>query len=129
MVISSICRKLLTADDDFNTTAMVALFFAAHNFEVQATSDGGVALRLFATWQPDAATLDSNMPGASGYEVARHMRRTGRSGGRTSLVAITGGVPPHEVAAKCHSAGFDLRVRKPADATALVEFVVLGIMN
>ncbi|MFM0557382.1 response regulator [Paraburkholderia sediminicola] len=122
-------KKLLIADDDVNTTAAVALFFEAHNFEVRTAPDGVVALQLFAAWQPDAAMLDINMPGANGYEVARHIRLTERSGGRALLIAITGEVPPQEVAAKCHSAGFDLHIEKPADVKALAEFVILGVMG
>jgi uncharacterized protein (DUF983 family) len=34
---------------------------------------------------------------------------------------------PHEVAARCHEAGFDLHVAKPADVKALAEFVIQGI--
>jgi CheY-like chemotaxis protein len=68
-----------------------------------------------------------DMPGANGYEVAQHVRRTENPGKRTLLVAITGEMPPHEVAARCHEAGFDLHVAKPADVKALAEFVIRGI--
>ena len=122
-------KKLLLADDDANATAAVGQFFEAHNFEVRTASDGVVALQLFAAWQPDAAMLDINMPRASGYEVARHVRHTESSGKRTLLIAITGEMPPDEVAAHCHAAGFDLHVGKPADVKALAEFVISGIVN
>jgi CheY-like chemotaxis protein len=120
-------KKLLLADDDLNATAAVAVFFESHNFEVRTASDGITALRWFSTWQPDAAMLDIDMPGANGYEVAQHVRRTENPGKRTLLVAITGEMPPHEVAARCHEAGFDLHVAKPADVKALAEFVIQGI--
>ncbi|MBK5124319.1 response regulator [Burkholderia sp. R-69980] len=123
----SYAKKLLLADDDVNATAAVAAFFEAHNFEVRTAADGITALGWFSTWQPDAAMLDIDMPGATGYEVARHVRRTESSDKRTLLVAITGEVPPHEIAAQCYSAGFDLHVAKPADVKALAEFVILGI--
>ncbi|KDR40550.1 response regulator [Caballeronia glathei] len=120
-------KKLLLADDDANATAAVAVFFESHNFEVRTATDGITALRWFSTWQPDAAMLDIDMPRANGYEVARHVRRTESLGKRTLLVAITGEMPPHEVAAKCYQAGFDLHVAKPADVKALAEFVIQGI--
>jgi CheY-like chemotaxis protein len=122
-------KRLLLADDDVNATAAVAAFFEAHNFEVRTATDGITALRWFSTWQPDAAMLDIDMPGANGYEVARHVRCTETSGKRILLVAITGEMPPHEVAARCYSAGFDLHVAKPADVKALAEFVILGITS
>jgi len=122
-------KKLLLADDNVNATAAVAAFFEAHNFEVRTATDGITALRCCSTWQPDAAMLDIDMPGASGYEVAQRVRRTEPSGKRMLLVAITGEMPPHEMAARCYSAGFDLHVAKPADVKALAEFVILGITS
>ncbi|MBT2793621.1 response regulator [Paraburkholderia strydomiana] len=120
-------KKLLLADDDVNATAAVAMFFESHNFEVRTATDGITALRWFSTWQPDAALLDIDMPGATGYEVAQHVRSTESSGRRTVLIAVTGEMPPLEVAARCFQAGFDLHVAKPADVKALAEFVILGI--
>ncbi|SAL06933.1 response regulator [Caballeronia arationis] len=122
-------KKLLLADDDLNATAAVAVFFESHNFEVRTATDEITALRWFSTWQPDAAMLDIDMPGANGYEVAQHVRRTENPGKRTLLVAITGEMPPHEVAARCHEAGFDLHVAKPADVKALAEFVNLSFRH
>ncbi|MFM0514736.1 response regulator [Paraburkholderia sp. RL17-373-BIF-A] len=120
-------KKLLLADDDVNATAAVAVFFESHNFEVRTATHGITALRWFSTWQPDAAMLDIDMPGANGYEVAQHVRRTENPVKRTLLVAITGEMPPDEIAARCYQAGFDLYVAKPADVKALAEFVILGI--
>lgn len=70
-------KKLLLADDDVNAVAAVAAFFESNNFEVRTATDGITALRWISAWQPDVAMLDIDMPGASGYEVARHVRRTG----------------------------------------------------
>nr|WP_285229271.1 response regulator [Paraburkholderia strydomiana] len=120
-------QKLLPADDDVNATAAVAMSFESHNLEVRTATDGITALRWFSTWQPDATLLDIDMPGANGYEVAQHVRNTDSSGKRTLLVAVTGAMPPLDVAAKYFQAGFDLHVAKPADVKALAEFVILGI--
>jgi CheY-like chemotaxis protein len=119
-------KKLLLADDDVNATAAVAMFFESYNFEVRTATDGITALRWFSTWQPDAVLLDIDMPGANGYEVAQQVRTTESSGKRTLLIAVTGEVPPLDVAAKCFQAGFDLHVAKPADVKALAEFVIQG---
>jgi CheY-like chemotaxis protein len=94
-------KKLLLADDDVNATAAVAMFFESYNFEVRTATDGITALRWFSTWQPDAVLLDIDMPGANGYEVAQQVRTTESSGKRTLLIAVTGEVPPLDVAAKC----------------------------
>ena len=94
---------------------------------VPDTADGITALRWFSIRQPDAAMLDIDMPRASRYEATRHVRSTGSLGKRTRLVAVTGEMPPREVAARCYQAGFDLHVATLADVKALAEFVVPGI--
>lgn len=48
------------------------------------------------------------MAGANGYEVAQHVRRTENPEPRTLHIAIIGEMPPHEVAARCCQARFDL---------------------
>jgi CheY-like chemotaxis protein len=128
-LFASYTQKLLLADDDVNAMAAVAVVFESHNFEAWTATDGITALRWFSHWQPDAAMLDIDMPGASVYGGARHVRSTERSGKRTLLVAVTGEMPPREVAARCYQAGFDLHVAKPADVKALAEFVILGIVG
>ena len=120
-------KKLLLADDDCSAIAAVALFFESQQFEVQTAPDGIAALHLCAAWHPDAAFLDIDMPGASGYEVAREIRHMVQAGKRTLLVAVTGERPSDEVAGKCHAAGFDLYVAKPADLNALLHFVIQRI--
>jgi CheY-like chemotaxis protein len=122
-------KKLLLADDDCSAIAAVALFFESQQFEVQTALDGITALHLCAAWHPDAAFLDIDMPGASGYEVAREIRHMVRPGKRTLLVAVTGERPADEVASKCRAAGFDLHVAKPADLNALLHFVVQRISH
>src|SRR6185436_13182997 len=70
-------------------------------------------LELGAQQRPDAAVIDIGMPGMSGHEVARRMRREAW-GKRAILVALTGwGQETDKQAAL--AAGFDDHLTKPVD--------------
>ncbi|WP_418939708.1 response regulator [Paraburkholderia bryophila] len=101
--------------------------FEPQRFEVRTATDGITALRWFSTSQPDAAALDVDMPGATGYEVAWHVRNAECSGRRTLLIAVTGEIPPARCCRQMLPVGWDVRVAKPANRRAPAEFLILGI--
>ncbi|MFP6872344.1 MAG: response regulator transcription factor [Verrucomicrobiales bacterium] len=68
--------KVLIAEDDQHTRDGLSEIFDAEGYEVHAASDGREALQLFARVSPDVVCLDVMMPGASGYDVCREIRRT-----------------------------------------------------
>ena len=67
--------KVLIAEDDPHTRAGLSEILEAEGYRVVATSDGKDALRLFARESPDFVCLDIMMPGMSGYDVCREIRR------------------------------------------------------
>ena len=68
--------KVLIAEDDPHTRAGLAEILEAEGYETVATENGRDALRLFAREMPDFVCLDIMMPGVSGYDVCREIRRT-----------------------------------------------------
>ncbi len=68
--------KVLIAEDDQHTRDGLSEIFDAEGYEVHAASDGREALQLFSRVSPDVVCLDVMMPGASGYDVCREIRRT-----------------------------------------------------
>jgi DNA-binding response OmpR family regulator len=58
-------KKLLLAEDDVNATAAVAVFFESSSFKAGTATGGITALPWSSTWQPDAAMLDIDVPGAT----------------------------------------------------------------
>ena len=80
---------------------------------MQIGRDGTQALALFRGSPPDAALLDIDIPGVSGYEVARQIHRTGAGRAHAVLIAVTGRTASLETSAEMFDAGFDCYVPIP----------------
>jgi len=68
--------KVLIAEDDPNTRNGLGEILEAEGYETVAAENGNEALRLFAQEAPDFVCLDIMMPGVSGYDVCREIRRS-----------------------------------------------------
>lgn len=114
--------RVLIADDNRDTADTLALLFELKGHQVEVAYSGCAAMKVSAIFKADLALLDINMPGADGYEVARHLQ--GASPG-TVIVAITGSdAESREMALR---AGFAGHFFKPVPAQRLFEF--LGIAS
>lgn len=67
--------KILVAEDDAITLAVLSAALRRAGHVVVAAHDGDEALRLAVEEVPDALVIDEKMPGRTGLEVARHVRR------------------------------------------------------
>jgi len=67
--------KVLIAEDDPHTRAGLGDILEAEGYQVVAADSGTEALRLFGKESPDFVCLDIMMPGMSGYDVCREIRR------------------------------------------------------
>ena len=65
--------RVLVADDEEGTLALIADMLAHAGFDVVAARDGTEALRRAREAPPDLALLDVMMPGMDGREVCRRM--------------------------------------------------------
>jgi two-component system, OmpR family, alkaline phosphatase synthesis response regulator PhoP len=68
--------KVLIAEDDPHTRAGLAEILEGEGYQVVVAENGNEALRLFAKSSPDLVCLDIMMPGMSGYDVCREIRRS-----------------------------------------------------
>jgi len=68
--------KVLIAEDDPHTRAGLREIMEAEGYQVLTVQDGKEALQLFAKESPDFVCLDIMMPGLSGYDVCREIRRS-----------------------------------------------------
>jgi len=110
-------RKILVVDDNSDTVDSEALLLQMLGQTVQRAYDGPSALKLAAQWDPEIVILDLEMPGVSGFDVARQLRGMPKMSS-TRLVAHSGfNKPDHRAAA--WSAGFDEFLLKPSTAAQL----------
>jgi len=68
--------KVLIAEDDPHTRAGLSEILEAEGYQVLTAPDGKDAMRVFQRESPDFVCLDIMMPGMSGYDVCREIRRT-----------------------------------------------------
>jgi DNA-binding response OmpR family regulator len=67
--------KVLLAEDDENLRAGLADILKGEGYEVIEAANGTEALERYARDRPDFVCLDIMMPGRSGYDVCRELRR------------------------------------------------------
>ncbi len=105
-------RVLVVEDNaDAADTLRLSLELDGHLVEVARDGDEGVAkAEAFA---PEVVLCDIGLPGRSGYDVARAIRRDGPATGAL-LVAVTGYTTPEDIRLATE-AGFDHHLAKPAD--------------
>ena len=110
--------RLLIADDNRDAADTLATLFELDGHEVEVAYDGTEAMKRSTGFRADLALIDINMPGADGYEVARHLRERSPS---TIMIAMTGCA--EETREKAFDAGFAGHFLKPFAAQRLIEFL------
>jgi PAS domain S-box-containing protein len=110
-------RRILVVDDHQDSTDSLALFLRLRGHEVRTAHDGPSALDEIERYRPDVVFLDLGLPGMSGYDVARRVRKMDKLG-PLRLVALTGYGTDGD-RQKTREAGFDVHLAKPVDPRAL----------
>lgn len=111
--------RILLADDDRDTTLMLAAILRDEGDEVHVVLRGDEVLEVTRLFRPDAAILDVNMPGMSGYGIARELRD--RYGSLAPLlIALSGVWTSAADRAAGRELGFDHYLVKPADPAQLI---------
>jgi CheY-like chemotaxis protein len=108
------------ADDNDDGREMLAFLLQREGHVVAGASDGNAALDQIATFHPDVAVLDLTMPGVSGFDVARRLRKDKAS--TPFLVALSGLGQPDDKA-RAIEAGFDYHFTKPVDVHVLLSLL------
>lgn len=68
--------RVLVVDDDPTVSDVVRRYLERAGFDVDKAGDGPTALALAAERSPDLVVLDLMLPGMSGLEVCRRLRRS-----------------------------------------------------
>jgi len=105
--------RILFADDQKDIRTLTAYQLQRHGHKVVAAKNGKEALQRFKSGRFDAVLLDQEMPGLTGDQVARAIRK--RESGKelhTYLIASTGNTGAEDIR-RLQAAGFDRILGKP----------------
>ena len=114
--------RVLIADDDRDTAGMLALVLRDEGHEVHVVLRGDEVMEISRLFRPDVVISDVNMPGESGYAVARELRE--RHGALAPLLIAISGVwtkPSDRLLGK--TVGFDHYLVKPADPREVIALI------
>jgi DNA-binding response OmpR family regulator len=113
--------RVLVADPDPETTALLARALEWAGYEVSTASNGQEALELIARLRPTATVLEAKMELINGYEVVRQVREAGH---RRPILMISAraGKLDRDFA---FTVGCDDYVKKPFHSSELVARLAL----
>ena len=114
-------RHILIVDDYPDAVDIWALYLRSLGFDVSTAGDGETAVSKAEQLRPDLIVLDLELPGISGFEAAKRLRRN-LSTHDIPLIAATG-YSHHRQLAMARDAGFDAIVVKPVEPDSLVEHI------
>jgi two-component system OmpR family response regulator len=89
MPSSSALPRVLVVDDEEHITELVALGLGYNGFEVERAATGRAALAAVERLAPDLIVLDVMLPDLDGFEVARRLRESERTGTRVPVIFLT----------------------------------------
>lgn len=108
-----IAHRVLVVDDNRDAADSLATLLGMVGAEVEVAYDGPHALRLVESFHPRVAVLDLGMPGMSGLDVARRIRRE-HDADDCALIALTGWGQEAD-RRLTRAAGFSHHLTKPVD--------------
>ena len=114
-------RRVLVVDDDRDAAESLSMLLELSGHEVSVAYDGTSALANLKEIAPDVILLDIGLPGMSGYELAKQLRRD--LSGRKVRIAAVSGYGQESDRERAYAAGFDEHFVKPVDIAVLEAFV------
>lgn len=106
-------HDVLVIDDNKDVAESLALFTSLLGHAAVVAHNGGEAFEKMKEKLPDTVFLDIGLPGMSGYEVAREIRKM-HGGDTVKLIALTGWGTEDDKR-KALEAGFSEHLTKPVD--------------
>ncbi len=113
--------RVLVVDDSADLVEMLAMVVETAGHEVRKALDGRSGIATAMSYCPDVVLLDLGMPGMSGIEVARELRRRPETS-KTRMVALTGWGQVED-RLETERAGFDFHLTKPTDPAHLEQLL------
>ncbi len=114
--------RILVIDDNPDMLKMLQMILEKRGqHQVTVCTNGREGLDLAFELQPDVTVIDVMMPGLSGYEVVRELRKDPRTKETRILILTARGQPVDREAA--FSAGADEHMSKPVNVDELLETI------
>ena len=114
--------RIVVADDDRDTAITLATILRDEGHEVQMVLRGDEALDMCRLFRPDVVIADINLPGESGYAIARELRERHRTLAPL-LIAISGKWTKASDRLLANAVGFDHYLLKPCDINELLPLI------
>jgi DNA-binding response OmpR family regulator len=111
--MSQLLPALLVVDDEDTNRSLLARLFESKGFQVHTASSGAAALEHVRSSRTDLVLLDMNMPGLTGFDVLKALRRT-HTPGALPVVMVTGVGESHDLVEALELGANDY-VTKPID--------------
>jgi two-component system, OmpR family, response regulator len=112
-------HRVLVVDDNRDAATTLGILLESAGYEVHTCFDGKSALKEADRFAPDACVLDINMPGMSGYELARRLREKALD--RPPVLVTVTAFDDYNHLTRAAAVGFDLHFTKPANAIEVAE--------
>lgn len=113
---------IVIADDEPDTVRTLAAILQAEGYEVAQAFSGFEVLKLVARQKPDAVIVDIDMPGMSGYSVAREIREVYQEA-TPLLICISGKWIGQTDKMLADMAGFNHFCQKPCDPAVVLRYL------
>src|SRR2546430_17369196 len=114
--------RIVVADDDRDTAITLATILRDEGHEVQTVLRGDEALEMCRLFRPDVVIADINLPGESGYAIARELRERHRTLAPL-LIPISGQWTKASDRLFAEAVGFDHYLLKPCDINELLPLI------
>ena len=115
--------RLIVADDDRDTVWSLSAILRDEGHTVLGVHRGEELLRAARFLRPDAAVIDLQMPGMSGYAVAQELRSMFYPAPAPLLIAISGTWLHVSDRLLAQHLGFDHHLAKPCDPRELISIL------
>ena len=102
--------KILHVEDNEDNREIVAFYFEEEDVEIKVAETGKEALEILETYTPDLILMDIQLPGLSGYETTRRIRKK-KNLNLIPIIALTANATKEEV--EKYSPVFDEYLTKP----------------
>jgi len=117
--------KILVVDDEVMVCDLLKDFLILKGYEVFTASDGYIAINKVKKLSPHLVLLDIVMPGISGVEVLKDIKKLNP---KTGVIMITA-VPDQGIITESIDLGAYDYIRKPMDLKHVENVVMLAINN